>query len=60
MRGQVSVGHAEQIPKVGVGERGGRRQRRNDGQTGFFVDHPVQIGKRFGSHAEGFFSVQCR
>ena len=60
MGGQVAVGHAEQVPEVGVAQGRGCRQGRDNCQSCLFVNDPIQLEYRFWIHVTEGFSVQRR
>jgi len=60
VRGQVAVGHAEQVPEVGVAQGRGRRQGGDNRQSRLFVNDSIQLEYRFWIHVAEFFSVHRR
>ncbi len=54
-----AVGHVQGVPHLGKRKLGRSGQQGHDGQTAFFVDHAIQLQKRFRVHAVCFaFSVK--
>jgi hypothetical protein len=59
VRGEVAVGHLEQVAQLGEGHLRSRHERGHDAEPSLFVDDAVELEKGFGLHGVGSrFSVK--